>query len=426
MACNLLAMSYAPVTGGTILKQPHGLSRRQMLSGAAVAALGAALPFGRAAARESTAGAPFVPTDPLRPLGPLAPIDAAMDRVIALNVCTRPFRDQGPRIELERMGRKQIVHNYGHGGSGWSLSWGSGAEAVALALTTGRRQVAVVGCGAIGLTTAILAQRAGLGVTIYAKERPPYVRSSYATGIWSPESRICTLEHADAFAPRWERMARLSHRRYQTLLGLPAHPVEYRDIFQLADEPFGERERHGEPGEPEYPRFSRALTPDLAPRPVDFSDRAHPFPVPYVRRNPLMMFNISAYSRLLLDDFARGGGEIVTAELKGPEDFAALEERTIINCTGYGARALLGDESIRPVRGQTAKLIPQPEVDYGIQYRDGKVSVYPRRDGLLVQAGAEGDFGNDAENVDPEESREAIARLAELVARMGEGRGAAA
>ena len=42
---------------------------------------------------------------------------------------------------------------------------------------------------------------------------------------------------------------------------------------------------------------------------------------------------------------------------------AALPERTIVNCTGYGARALFGDELLIPVRGQIARLVPQPEVD---------------------------------------------------------------
>ena len=37
-------------------------------------------------------------------------------------------------IEAEAVNDKMIVHNYGHGGSGWSLSWGCAAEAAALAL----------------------------------------------------------------------------------------------------------------------------------------------------------------------------------------------------------------------------------------------------------------------------------------------------
>jgi hypothetical protein len=54
-----------------------------------------------------------------------------------------------------------VIHHYGHGGSGWSLSWGSGYEAMHIALATGERNCAVIGCGAIGLTTAVLLARTG-------------------------------------------------------------------------------------------------------------------------------------------------------------------------------------------------------------------------------------------------------------------------
>src|SRR5579859_5310438 len=52
----------------------------------------------------------------------LPPVRASMDRVTRITVCTRPFRADGPRLDVERIGEKTIVHNYGHGGSGWSLS----------------------------------------------------------------------------------------------------------------------------------------------------------------------------------------------------------------------------------------------------------------------------------------------------------------
>ena len=101
----------------------------------------------------------------------LMPIRAQRDRIFRVTVCSRPFRAAGPRLDVERVGDKTVVHNYGHGGSGWSLSWGSSGIAVEKALTAGERDVAVIGCGALGLTSAILLQRAGAKVTIYAKER---------------------------------------------------------------------------------------------------------------------------------------------------------------------------------------------------------------------------------------------------------------
>jgi hypothetical protein len=349
---------------------------------------------------------------------PLAPIQATPDRIITMNVCTRPFRAQGPRQEREMIGDKTVIHNYGHGGSGWSLSWGAAEYATRIALANKATKIAVVGCGAIGLTTAIQAQRAGLDVTIYAKERPPYVRSSFATGIWSPDSRIVRADHASALADRWEWMARFSHRRFQSLLGLSGHPVEWAPIYQLSDTPFNSGGHHGSSEEPEYPDFSGKLTPELTPDFTQIPTEMNPFSVANVRRYPLLMFNISGYSRLLVDDFTRNGGKIIDRELSSADDFAHFEEQTIINCTGYGARALLNDESITPVRGQTCKLIPQPKVNYGIQYFSKKVSVYPRRDGLLVQSKGQGDFGNPVANIDPAESIDAVNRLGEVVAGM--------
>jgi glycine/D-amino acid oxidase-like deaminating enzyme len=137
----------------------------------------------------------------------LSPIRASVDRITRVTVCTRPFRAAGPRLDVEKVGAKTVVHNYGHGGSGWSLSWGSGAIATAHAMATGERDIAVVGCGALGITTALLLQRAGARVIIYAKDLPPNVRSAFATGLYTPDSRICLEEHAGGNASHPARWA---------------------------------------------------------------------------------------------------------------------------------------------------------------------------------------------------------------------------
>jgi glycine/D-amino acid oxidase-like deaminating enzyme len=107
---------------------------------------------------------------PFDPFAGVEPIRATPDRIFRTTVCLRPFRAAGPRIEVEEVGRKRVVHNYGHGGSGWSLSWGSAELAVGLAMADGVRDLAVIGAGALGLTAALTAQRAGARVTIYARE----------------------------------------------------------------------------------------------------------------------------------------------------------------------------------------------------------------------------------------------------------------
>ena len=181
----------------------------------------------------------------------------------------------GPRLDVERIGRKAIVHNYGHGGSGWSLSWGSSSIAVRTALAGGERQIAVIGCGALGLTSAMLLQRAGAQVTIYAKELPPNCAHR-----WRPASGPRIRESAShqqatpAFKQLWQQMARTSYSPYQNLLGLPGTPVEYVDNYDVTDDAaMRPRGTGGPPGE--FANLQRELIPDLMPQGADFAPGSH-------------------------------------------------------------------------------------------------------------------------------------------------------
>lgn len=348
-----------------------------------------------------------------------AAMRAGVDRIVDIAVGIRPFRAQGPRIEAEKRFGKTVVHHYGHGGSGWSLSWGSAQRALALIQASGAKpgdRIAVIGCGAIGLTTARTAQQAGYKVRLYAKDRPPRVHSSAATGLWTPDSRIVTTEHASqAWTADWEAMARASFKVHQGYLGLPSGPVEWHDGYVVADEGFDQPlpsyAAHG--SEPDYPELSSRVA-DLRPHGRELTADEHPFRKPHVRRFTQLVFNIPAYQRLLLDDFARDGGELVQREFRQPRDFARLPERVVVNCTGDGARQLLNDAGMTPVRGQTARLIPQPEVDYALIYRGHNLVVLPRRDGLLVATMGEHDFGSDDLQPDRALSETAVQRLAGL------------
>jgi D-amino-acid oxidase len=44
----------------------------------------------------------------------------------------RPFRPQGVRLELDRVDQMPVIHDYGHGGSGLTLSWGCARDVRAL------------------------------------------------------------------------------------------------------------------------------------------------------------------------------------------------------------------------------------------------------------------------------------------------------
>lgn len=367
---------------------------------------------------KASAGAPSLPFYDVVP--PLVPIRAHEDRLFRITVCLRPFRAEGPRLDVERVGYKTVVHNYGHGGSGWSLSWGSSTVAVKKALTDGDRDIAVIGCGALGLTSAILLQRSGAKVTIYAKERPPDVRSSRATGSWTPDSRVAlTSAAAPGFGDLWEQMARTSFAMYQSYLGMPGTPVEWTDRYLLSDtspqEDMGSGSREDPLGFAHYNDRIR----DLTPRSQDLPAGSHPFPTKYVRRSTSMTFNVSDYSRQLYNDFLLAGGKIETVELHTPSDIALLPQKTLINATGYGARQLWADKSMTPVRGQVGWLIPQEGVNYGLQYNG--LNVLGRRDGIVIQPMPLGDatgWNDDNEQPDRDEAIAGMRILQELYGRM--------
>jgi hypothetical protein len=386
------------------------IGRRQLLTGA-----GAALLLGGLEGCAATFGPKRAPPAAFLQL---TPVRASTDRITRLTVCTRPFRAQGPRLDTERVGSKLVVHNYGHGGSGWSLSWGSSSIAVRKAMATGERDIAVIGCGALGLTSALLLQRAGARVTIYAKDLPPNVRSSLATGLWTPDSRICLEENATpAFKQLWEDMARTSFQTYQNFLGLPGTPVEFIDSYFVSDDPESTRQRRAPDGPP-FADLQRELIGDLMPQSVEFAPGSHSLGARYMRRNSLMMFNLSAYGRLLMGDFNANGGKIEIAEFHTPDDLAKLREKTLINATGFGARALFGDQTVTPVRGQLARTIPQPDINYGLFYKG--VSFVPRRDGLVFQVVGDSDyygFNDETAVADRAEADRAVNTIAALFNR---------
>ena len=313
----------------------------------------------------------------------LAAVRASPDRLANITVCLRPHRATGPRLETELVGDTLVVHNYGHGGSGWSLSWGSSTFAVQKAMAASPRAVAVIGCGVIGLTSAILAQSAGTQVTIYARELLPATRSWRATGTWKAaySSGASAAAAPMGFAPDWEQMARVSFKMHRHYMDLPGNLVVSRPYFYLSD-------------------FD-------------------------VRRSTSMVFNIADYGHALMKQFLAAGGKIQMMEFHAPSDLALLKEKVVINCPGYGGRALWKDRSIVPVRGQIAWLTPQPEVDYCLAYRD--FIMVSRKDGIALQvfgqSGTTG-YGDNNENPDRTEADYALASVAAFYSRFRRPSGA--
>jgi D-amino-acid oxidase len=292
------------------------------------------------------------------------------ERVIRHVAGLRPFRRSGFNVGIERLGDKPIIHNYGHGGGGVSLSWGTAHLALQHALATSYRDVAVVGCGAVGLATARLFQDHGFTVTIYARDLPPDTTSNIAGASWAPVTVVDPERRTSTFDDHFVRASRFAFRYFQNLVG-PRYGVWWRETYFIS--------RYTGSG----PASETALIADLRPPSVSLAPGDHPFGSHHVSRALTMHIEPSIYLPAVLADYRLAGGRLVVRDLADPQSVRALPHPLVVNCTGLGAATLFNDTDMLPIKGQLTVLAPQPEVDY-LTVGPGELYMMPRQDGIIL------------------------------------------
>lgn len=316
----------------------------------------------------------------------LAPVAVSIDARIRQVVGHRPYRPSGFVVRAEKLDDKLVVHNYGHGGGGISLSWGSSHLVVEIVRESPHRRAAVLGCGALGLSSARLLQDAGFDVTIYARDLPPNTTSNVAGGLWDPVSVSAPGRTTPAYDVQFERAARFAYRRFQDLVG-DRYGVRWIETLFLGDAPM----------------VTEGVVFELL-RPTRYGPGQHPFPAPHVTSVVSLLIEPARYLPALLSDVREAGGRIVVRQFGDRASLLSLTEPLIVNCTGLGAGALFGDEELVPVKGQLEILRPQTEVDYiTIQEKPGLLYMMPRSDGVVL--GGTSGLGDASQSPDPAETQ---------------------
>lgn len=332
----------------------------------------------------------------------LAPPSLREEDVVALRCGIRPHRRGRVRVESQEVFGKSVVHNYGHGGAGVTLSWGTAQAAVGLvarsadvgagggearAASLHLQQVAVIGAGVVGLTTAHELARHGARVRVYAREFGHGTTSSLAGALWLPTGVAWgeTAEERAAFLG-WLACAK---RRFLAQMGEGGWGVRTFPLW--------------EPGVAQQdPRFFRdGIVTDwrtVERLPIHGAVRVGQTWTALFIDTPLFL-------ERLMSDLRGAGVEFVERSFERAEEVADLPEPSVVNCLGLGAREVWKDRAMVPVRGHLLHLRPQ-SVEY--IYHAHYTYMFSRRSALVL--GGSYEEGVDDPRVDESICRKILAK----------------
>lgn len=220
--------------------------------------------------------------------------------------------------------------------------------------------VLIIGCGVSGLSCGLRLLARGLRVRIVARELPPETTSNVAAAIWYPyraypEERVLGWSAA-------------SFQEFLRLIPVPAAGISLTTLIEPYRWPVADPWWRSA-----VPHFRRASAAELPPGYID----GYKADVPLIE-TPL-------YMRYMMARFQDSGGVIEQREVA---DLTAVAEEypLIINCAGLGARELVADTALYPIRGQIMRIAPLPGLRAWIdEHNDrGLTYIIPRQDGVIL------------------------------------------
>ncbi len=281
-------------------------------------------------------------------------------------LCYRPMRHGSPNLSVVNVNGKIVAHNYGHGGSGWTLGPGSASYVNSLlinskyadGMSNKSEPIAIIGAGVIGLFTAYdLNKRGYKNVTIYA-DRVNSLTSHNAGGLLAPVS----MDNAPDMQATIDQIGIDAYRFYDAIA--KNKNADFKAGALIVPTYFNDREDSGL-----EPYVGKVMQPAKEVI-LDFGNGT---------KRQMVVYDDGIYM-----DTATLMGELnkymkthnIAIVKKRINSFADLQQKYIVNCSGLGASQLANDADVMPVQGHLIMLKDQVATSLNymilVYFGDGK------------------------------------------------------
>lgn len=196
-----------------------------------------------------------------------------------------------------------------------------------------KKQIAIAGCGVIGLTTGLRLLEAGYAVQIFTRDLPLQTTSVKAAAFWFPYH----VRDNDQIL-HWSM---LSYKRFENIAGIAGSGVHMTAVFKLGS------------AVNEIEKRIRDTLPANRFRPLMKEELRGNFESGWYVEVPLI--ETPVYLPWLMNVYLAAGGKMVQHTIQALDELAA-PDTIVINCTGLASRELAHDDQVIPVRGQIALL----------------------------------------------------------------------
>ena len=242
-------------------------------------------------------------------------------------------------------------------------------------------KIAVIGRGVIGLTTAELLLDSGYNVDIISKDDLPNTSSMGAGAYWWPHKAYPPEQVA-----KWSAF---SYNRYRDIAKIPDSGIKMHTHFRYCVKD-------------DETRYALELTDKWSM--IDQDDVDVKITEAFQCIVPLI--DVPVYMPWLRSNIQKKGAEFKVIELASISDVPA-DYDVIINCSGLGAKTLVNDPTVFPIRGQIVRLERPEHINnsYRVVHEPPGLTLILPRSGDLLLGGttSDSDFNTDPSDDDTQE-----------------------